>query len=118
MAGRTFLPSTDGEGGQPDSLLYLNDGAGGFWRLPIWILYTALSPSDGAAFADIDIIDGDLDGVVSSWYGWEDRLYRNDDGVLDYRENAGIVPGSYAETASFGDYDNDAGSIFISQIVG
>lgn len=94
------------KGGQAD-LLYLNDGTGNFLEITTADMVLACVPSDGAAFADVDN-DGFPDGVVSSWYGAEDRLYRNDGyGMLHYQEKAGIVTGSYAETASFGDYDND-----------
>src|SRR5690606_22419458 len=67
----------------------------------------ASNPSDGASFADYNN-DGHIDGVVSSWYGAEDLLYLNNgSGQLIYNAGAGIASGSFAETAAFGDYDND-----------
>lgn len=94
------------KGGQPD-LLYLNNGDGTFTQVEDQEIVQASNPSDGASFADFDN-DGHIDGVISSWYGAEDLLYRNDgSGRMKYQAEAGIVPGSYAETAAFGDYDND-----------
>lgn len=94
------------KGGQPD-LLYLNDGKGQLLPTADADIVQLSDPSDGAAFADVDN-DGDLDGAVATWYGAVDRLYRNDgQGKLSYQESSGIAPGSFAETAAFGDYDND-----------
>lgn len=94
------------KGGQPD-LLYLNDGKGQLLPVVDTDIVQLSDPSDGAAFADIDN-DGDLDGAVATWYGAKDRVYSNDgDGKMTYQEDNGIAPGSFAETAAFGDYDND-----------
>ncbi len=94
------------QGGQKD-LLYLNDGTGTLVQITDMAIVQASSPSDGASFADYNN-DGNLDGIVSSWYGAADLLYLNDGmGSLNYKGNAGIVSGSFAETAAFGDYDND-----------
>ncbi len=93
-------------GGQPD-FLYLNDGNGQMIEVTDQEIVEASNPSDGASFADYNN-DGYMDGVVSSWHGSEDLLYLNNgDGMLNYNANAGIVSGSFAETAAFGDYDND-----------
>ena len=93
-------------GGQED-LFYINDGTGQFTEVTNMEIVEASNPSDGASFADYNN-DGHVDGSISSWYGAEDLLYLNDgNGNLNYNENAGIVPGSFAETASFGDYNND-----------
>lgn len=92
--------------GQND-LLYLNDGTGQLIQVTDMAIVQASFPSDGASFADFDN-DGNIDAVVSSWYGAEDLLYLNDGaGTLNYKGNAGIVSGSFAETATFGDFDND-----------
>ncbi|MFK7847065.1 MAG: FG-GAP-like repeat-containing protein [Rhodothermales bacterium] len=94
------------ENGQAD-LLYINDGTGQFTQVTNMAIISASNPSDGASFADYNN-DGHIDGVVSSWYGAEDLLYLNDGaGNLNYNGNAGLVGGSFAETAAFGDYDND-----------
>lgn len=94
------------QGGQKD-LLYLNDGTGQFIEITDQEIVQASNPSDGASFVDYNN-DGHIDGVISSWYGSEDLLYLNDEnGNLNYNGDAGIAQGSFAETATFGDYDND-----------
>lgn len=94
------------QGGQAD-FLYLNDGMGQFTEVKDMDIVQASEPSDGASFADYNN-DGHIDGVVSSWYGAKDLLYLNDsNGRLVNNVNAGLVPGSLAETAAFGDYNND-----------
>lgn len=94
------------EGGQKD-FLYLNDGTGQFTQITNMEIVTAENPSDGASFADFNN-DGHVDAIVSSWYGAEDLLYLNDGaGNLNYNTGAGIISGSFAETALFGDYNGD-----------
>lgn len=94
------------KGGQRD-LLYLNNGDGTFTQNETMEIVQASNPSDGASFADLNN-DGHIDGIISSWYGAEDLLYLNNgNGQLNYRGSAGIVPGSYAETAAIGDFDGD-----------
>ena len=94
------------QGGQTD-LFYLNDGTGQFTEVQGMDIVEASNPSDGASFADYTN-DGQVDAIVSSWYGAEDLLYLNNgNGQLDYNEDAGIAAGSYAETATFGDFDKD-----------
>ncbi len=93
-------------GGQKD-LLYLNEGTGQMTPVSDMEIVQASNPSDGASFADYTN-DGHIDGVVSSWYGAEDLLYLNDgNATLNYNADAGMVVGSFAETAAFGDYNND-----------
>lgn len=94
------------KGGQQD-LLYLNDGTGNFTPITNQDIVQIANPSDGASFADYNN-DGHIDGMVSSWYGSEDLLYLNNgSGKLKYNAQAGIETGSFAETASFGDFDGD-----------
>ncbi len=94
------------KGGQQD-LLYLNDGTGNFTSITNMAIVQVSNPSDGASFADYNN-DGHIDGMVSSWYGSEDFLCLNDGkGELKYNSQAGIVLGSFTETASFGDYNGD-----------
>lgn len=93
-------------GGQKD-MLYINDKAGGFTEIFNMDLVTQSKPSDGASFADYNQ-DGHIDAIVSNWYGVMDDLFLNDgNGKLLLNNNAGIASGSYAETAVFGDYNND-----------
>jgi hypothetical protein len=93
-------------GGQKD-FLYRNNGAGSFIKVTNMEIVQASNSSDGASFADYNN-DGHVDGMVVSWYGEEDLLYLNNgNATLNYNGNAGITPSSFAETATFGDYDND-----------
>lgn len=93
-------------GGQKD-MLYINNKAGGFTEVFDMDLVTQSKPSDGASFADYNQ-DGHIDAIVSNWYGVMDDLFLNDgNGRLMLNKNAGIASGSYAETAVFGDYNND-----------
>ena len=95
------------KGGQKD-FLFLNNGKGEFQLSPLMPLTTALNPSDGASFADINN-DGAIDAIVSSWYGAPDVLFvNNKKGALGIDSTAGLVKGSFAETATFGDYNNDS----------
>ncbi|MEM6378700.1 MAG: CRTAC1 family protein, partial [Bacteroidota bacterium] len=96
------------EGGQKD-LFYLNNGEGLLQSVELGDLTNSALPSDGASFADFNN-DGLLDAAVSSWYGAPDLVYLNNgNGQLIKQDNKqlGIAPGSYAETAAFGDYDGD-----------
>jgi len=94
------------KGGQADQF-FLNDGSGGLKEGAYQEITHATNPSDGASFADLNN-DGYIDGVVSSWYGAEDLLFMNDgQGRLIPKSDAGLAAGSFAETAAFGDYDQD-----------
>lgn len=93
------------KGGQKD-FLYINDTKGGFIKATGMDLVDVSNPSDGASFADFDN-DGFIDGIVSSWYGSEDLLVKNTNGILNRHSNAGITLATFAETAVFADYDND-----------
>jgi len=94
------------EGGQKD-LLYLNDGKGLLKAVNIEDISSTELPSDGATFADYNN-DGYIDAAVSSWYGEKDMIYLNDqNGQFIKQDDIGIAPGSFSETAAFGDYDGD-----------
>ncbi len=98
--------SNGAEEGQVN-FLFLNDKKGNFSKITAGDITQYLNPSDGASFADYDN-DGDVDGVVVSWYGKEDYFYTNDGkGIFDYLPDNGLNNATYAETAAFGDYDND-----------
>ena len=93
-------------GGQKD-MLYINDKNGNYTLVFDMDLVTQSKPSDGASFADYNQ-DGHIDAIVSNWYGVMDDLFLNDgNGKLMLNKNAGIASGSHAETAVFGDYNND-----------
>jgi len=94
------------QGGQND-LLYINDGTGRFTaNTDMDITNDGLS-SVGASFADIDN-DGDIDGVVTNWYGQRNGLYiNNGSGRLELSGEQVISKPSHAESAAWGDFDND-----------
>lgn len=95
------------EGGQ-DNMLYLNNGDGTFTSDDNNPITNDNSPSVGASFADFDN-DGDFDAYVTNWYGRVNQLYRNNGaGQLELYEIEPIsTVTSYAETAAWGDYNND-----------
>ena len=90
------------------NLYYINDGTGGFNQISSGNIVSHAAPFDGATFADADN-DGNLDAFVVTWYGVKNYLYfGNGDGTFAYDQNA--VPssiGTFSETASWGDMDND-----------
>lgn len=88
--------------------LYLNKGEGIFRLAPVNPIVLDSAKSDGATFADVDN-DGDLDAYVVTWYGDENNFYLNQgDGNFVHTTDAGLnAPGSFAEAAAFGDYNQD-----------
>ncbi|MBI1227507.1 MAG: hypothetical protein GC192_19905 [Bacteroidetes bacterium] len=88
--------------------LYLNDGSGNFSAVGNDPIVSDSKPFDGATFADFDN-DGDLDCYAVTWYGVKNYLYTgNSDG--SFSSLGGAAPsqiGTYSETASWGDFDND-----------
>ncbi len=98
---------SNGLGGGQDDLLYLNNGDGTFTESDSDITNDDKS-SVGATFADFDN-DGDLDAYVTNWYGQTNGLFSNDgNGTLTLLGVANIPQsGTYCETASWGDFDND-----------
>lgn len=99
---------SNGPSGGQDNMLFLNTGDGHFVVAPESDITQDQNPSDGASFSDIDN-DGDLDCFVVSWYGAENLLYLNDgSGIFQLQPVSGITGvGTYSETASWGDFDND-----------
>ncbi len=99
---------TNGPSGGAKNLLYLNNGDGGFTEVTSGDIVSHAKPFDGAAFADYDN-DGDLDAFAVTWYGEPNYLYSgNGDGTFNYVEMAApSAPGTYSETASWGDFDQD-----------
>lgn len=94
----------DGE----NNMLYKNNGDGTFTQEMSDIIVMDASPSDGATFADADN-DGDLDAFVVTWHGHINYYYQNNgNGSFTYLpEILTANTGTYSETASWGDYDND-----------
>lgn len=90
------------------NFLYINQGDGTFTSLTDDPIVQDGAKSDGATFADIDN-DGDLDAYVVTWYGQQNYFYRNEgDGsfLLD-KDPVLTTNGTYSETASWGDVNND-----------
>ncbi len=99
---------TNGPENGAANFLYLNDGAGGFTAVTSGDIVSHAKPFDGATFGDFDN-DGDLDAFAVTWYGVKNYLYSgNGDGTFTYLPDAApSVPGTFSETASWGDYDLD-----------
>ena len=100
---------TNGPQGGAENLLYLNSGPGGQFS-PVFSgdIVSHAEPFDGATFADADN-DGNLDAFAVTWYGKKNFLYfGNGDGTFTYDDSAlPSIGGTYSETASWGDMDND-----------
>lgn len=107
--GLLDLMITNGLNTGQNNFMYLNKGNDVFEPInstdPI---VNDLSPSDGATWGDIDN-DGDLDCFVVTWYNKKNLLYLNNgDGSFKQVKTGSIATElSYAETASWGDYDDD-----------
>lgn len=100
---------TNGPQGGAQNLLYLNGGPGGqFSAATSGDMASHAEPFDGATFADADN-DGNLDAFAVTWYGKKNYLYfGNGDGTFAYDAAAApSIGGTYSETASWGDMDND-----------
>ena len=90
------------------NLFYINDGTGSFNEINSGDIVSHAAPFDGATFADANN-DGNLDAFVVTWYGVKNYLYfGNGDGTFAYDANAAPSSlGTFSETASWGDMDND-----------
>ncbi len=102
----TIDPSFTGVS-SPNNLLYRNNGDSTFTEI------TDLAPvmdggnSVGASWGDYDN-DGDLDLFVTNYFGEDNFLYRNDDGVFQrITEGAAVTDGGLSVGSNWGDYDND-----------
>jgi len=90
------------------NFLYINQGDGTFTSLTNDPIVQDGAKSDGATFADVDN-DGDLDAYVVTWYGQQNYFYRNQGNgsfLLD-KDPTLTTNGTYSETASWGDANND-----------
>lgn len=93
-----------------NAFLYLNDGAPNwtFTKVTDSPIVQDAGRSDGATFGDSDN-DGDLDALVSTWYGDFDYLYYGD-GAGSFTKITDQAPSTtpgHSESCSWGDYDND-----------
>ncbi len=99
---------SNGPSAGQNNMLYLNNEGQGFTTIIDDDIVLDNGKSDGASFADVDN-DGDLDAVVVTWHGQRNFFFRNNgDGTFtDETDAAPAVGGTYSETASWGDYDQD-----------
>lgn len=99
---------SNGPNGGDVNFLYLNNGDGSFTKLNNDDIANTPGSYDGATFGDYDN-DGDPDAFVVTWYGEKNHFFRNN-GNGTFTEEPTItpaIPGTYSETASWGDYDLD-----------
>ncbi|MEM6723675.1 MAG: FG-GAP-like repeat-containing protein [Bacteroidota bacterium] len=99
---------SNGPSGGQNNLLYLNDQQGGFTAVLNDPAVQDGGASDGVTFADADN-DGDLDLYVTTWYNTFNHFFEGlGNGDFTEQSSNGTVPTtSFAETASWGDFDND-----------
>ena len=90
-----------------NNMLYLNNQDGTFTTVSNDPIVGDGAKSDGATFGDADN-DGDLDVCVVTWYGDLNNFYRGQSGgIFSSQSNIISQSGTYSETASWGDMDND-----------
>lgn len=106
--GWVDLMITNGPSAGQQNFLYLNDGTGGFNAVSGDPVVSDAKPFDGASWADTDN-DGDLDCMVVTWYGVANYFYTNNGAGTFTKVTTGplVNTGTYSETCSWGDYDND-----------
>lgn len=106
--GREDVFISNGPSTGQNNMLYINGTDGSLTPVSGDPIVMDNGKSDGATFADVDN-DGDLDAFVVTWYGQVNFFYRNNgNGTFTYEPTAAPgIGGTYSETASWGDYDND-----------
>lgn len=99
---------SNGPSGGQNNQLFLSNGNGSFATILNDPITQDMSASDGASFGDVDN-DGDLDAFVVTWYGERNYFYRNNgDGSFSFESGtAHSGNGTYSETCTWGDYDQD-----------
>lgn len=102
------LMITNGPSSGQVNFLYLNDKAGNFTAVSGDPVVSDAKPFDGASWADTDN-DGDPDCFVVTWYDATNYFYTNNGGGSFTKVTSGpaVTTGTYSETCSWGDYDND-----------
>ena len=92
--------------GQND-FLYINQGNKQFTVMSMGDIIADNAASVGATFGDYNN-DGHIDAYVTNWYGQKNSLYQNDGtGKFIFQEGNIVNIRSFAETATWGDYDRD-----------
>ena len=90
-----------------NNMLYINNQDGTFTNVTNNPITSDGAKSDGATFGDADN-DGDLDACVVTWYGQINNYYEGQGKYsFSHLENVITQAGTYSETASWGDMDND-----------
>ncbi|MDB6019020.1 MAG: putative peptidase [Pedosphaera sp.] len=100
-----LLTGTVGSGLNRYSMIYSNNGAGGFVSKSL--SFVAKSDQSSVAWGDYDN-DGDLDFVESGMTstGAVVRVYRND-GSTVFKDGGAVLPGLSGGSVAWGDFDND-----------
>ena len=106
--GDLDLYITNGPQAGARNFLYRNDGAGTFTKITGDTITQTISAYDGATFGDFDN-DGDEDCFIATWWNNVNYLFKNDGDGTWTRVTVGpmVTGGTYSETGSWADYDND-----------
>lgn len=98
---------SNGPSSGQDNMLYINNQDGTFTTITNDPIVMDGAKSDGATFGDADN-DGDLDACVVTWYGQINNFFRGQStGSFSNESNIVSQTGTFSETASWGDMDND-----------
>ncbi len=91
-----------------NNFFYENNGDLSFTKITDLSITQDKSPSDGSSWGDVDN-DGDLDLYVANWWGKDNKFYLNngDKTFTEITDQNINDAGSYSETASWGDFNND-----------
>lgn len=98
---------SNGPSGKANCFLYKNEGNGTFSKITNLSIVNDPGSYDGSTWADYDN-DGYIDAFTATWYGQQNSLHRQRNGVFEETFPKEISKDfTYSETASWGDYDND-----------
>ena len=106
--GDLDLLITNGPHADYRNYFYRNDGTGTFTEVTGINFTTLASSYDGATFGDYDN-DGDEDCFIATWWNKVNYLYKNNGDLTWTRITTGpvVTGGTYSETGSWADYDED-----------
>ncbi len=92
------------------NLLFRNDGSPNFsfTKITEGLIVNTPNRGVGSSWGDYDN-DGDLDAVITTWYGDTNPFFENNGNGVFTRLTTGSVAtdGSFSEACAWGDYDND-----------